>query len=43
MLSLSSCPFRSGREFTCTVDPENLAKESDENNNTLVEVLLTGR
>ena len=43
LLSLSSCSFQSQREFSCTVDSENVVTESDESNNTWTEILLTGR
>ena len=43
LLSLSDCPFRGSRTFTCVVDQEDYVKESDETNNTLEEVLMTGR
>lgn len=43
LLSLSSCSFTSQREFTCTVDSENLVTESNESNNELTETLLTDR
>lgn len=43
LLSLSDCPFRDSRRFTCEVDQEDYVKESDETNNTLEEVLMTGR
>jgi len=43
LLNLSSCPFRPSRTFTCTVDAGNLVEESDEANNTMAKVLLTGR
>jgi hypothetical protein len=43
LLSLSSCSFRSQRQFSCTVDADNIVTESNESNNTLTEVLLTGR
>lgn len=42
-LSLSECPFRGSRTFSCQVDVEDYVKESDETNNTLEEVLMTGR
>lgn len=42
-LSLSDCPFRGSRTFTCEVDKENYVQESNETNNTLQEVLMTGR
>ncbi len=43
LLSLSSCSFASQRQFTCTVDTDNLVAESDESNNERTETLLTGR
>jgi len=43
LLSLSDCPFRDSRKFTCVVDQEDYVAESNENNNTLEEVLMTGR
>lgn len=43
LLSLSDCLFRDSRKFTCTVDGEDYVKESDEANNTLEEILMTGR
>lgn len=43
LLNLSSCPFRPSRTFTCTVDAGNLVEESDEANNTMAKILLTGR
>lgn len=42
-LSLSDCPFRASRTFTCQVDKEDYVKESNEANNTLKEILMTGR
>lgn len=43
LLSLSSCSFRSQRQFTCLVDMEDWVTEADENDNELTETLLTGR
>lgn len=41
--SLSGCTPQSSRLFACTVDPANLVEESNESNNTMEKILLTGR
>ncbi len=43
LLDLSGCSFKGSRKFTCYVDQENYVNESDETNNQLEEILLTGR
>ncbi|GIK72988.1 MAG: hypothetical protein BroJett021_19760 [Chloroflexota bacterium] len=42
-LSLSDCPFRGSRTFTCRADAEDYVKESDETNNVREEIIMTGR